>query len=252
MPDARIRYVTVKRMGSQSAIEALLGRARLDTYLSEARGDIVRATDLYLWATQLSGALHGQISFVEIAVRNSLDLQLGVWNRAAGLGPDWSVENQAAEPLYGLLGGKLREARGRAIRDAEERHHTHPRSGAVVTHDDVIAQLMFGSWVTVVRPISNDESPRRQVKLWDEALSKSFPHAMSGDAGRIDIGKKLDTLRRLRNRVAHHDNLLRVDVQHRLNGMLSLMAKMDPSYPTLATGRSTLRRLLREDPRRTW
>jgi hypothetical protein len=252
MSDARTHYVTVNPMGSQSAIEALLGRARLETYLSAAYGDIARATDLYLWATQLSGALHGQISFVEIAVRNSLDLQLGLWNRASGHSADWSAENQAAEPLYALLGGKLREARGRAIREGEERHPTHPRAGAVVTHDDVIAQLMFGSWVTVVRPISNEESPRRQQRLWTEALSKSFPYALHGDAGRIDIGKKLDTLRRLRNRVAHHDNLLRVDVHHRLNGMLSLMAKMDPSYPSLATGRSTLRRLLREDPRRTW
>jgi hypothetical protein len=239
-------------MGGQPAIEALLGHARLATYLAEADGDVSRATDLYLWATQLSGALHGQISFVEIAVRNAIDLQLSAWNQAAGCAPDWSAEAQTADPLYGILRKHLSEARGRAVREAEERDKAHPRSGTTVTHDDVIAQLMFGSWVSVVRPISNTESPHRQQQLWAEALSQAFPHATSGDAGRVDIGKKLETLRRLRNRVAHHDNLLRVDVQHRLNGMLSLMAKMDPNYPQLATGRSTLRRLLREDPRRSW
>lgn len=152
-------------MGSQPAIAALLGRARFDTYLSEADGDVAHATDLYLWATQLSGALHGQISFVEIAVRNAIDHQLGVWNQAAGYGRDWSAESHTAEPLYNLLRRQLKDARGRAIREAEERDHAHPRSGTIVTHDDVIAQLMFGSWVAVVRPISNAESSQRHERL---------------------------------------------------------------------------------------
>lgn len=239
-------------MPSQTALELLLGRARLAPYLSAASGDLTRATDLYLWATQLSGALHGQISFVEIAVRNAMDVQLASWNDAAGLGRDWSADNHTAEPLYSLLRKALKEARGRASREAAERDSGHPRSGASVTHDDVIAQLMFGSWVVVVRPMSRTESSHRQEQLWREALAQAFPHAAAGDAGRVDIGNQLETLRRLRNRVAHHDNLLRVNVQHRFSSMLSLLSKLDPSYPTLATGRSTIRRLLREDPRRSW
>lgn len=237
-------------MTEQPTIEALLGKARLDTYLSAASGNIERATDLYLWATQLSGALHGQISFVEIAVRNSLDLQLSQWNSLAGHGSDWSAESKTADPLYQLLGDNLRKARARANREAADRNDSHPRAGAGITHDDVVAQLMFGSWVTLIRPISTSESPLRQQTLWDQVLHKSFPYAPVDDNGRVDVGKKLETFRRLRNRVAHHDNLLQVRVQHRLNGMLALMSLMDPKYPALATGRSTLRRLLREDPRR--
>jgi len=239
-------------MGSQPALAAMLGQARLDTYLTEAGGDLARATDLYLWSAQLSGALHGQLSFVEIAVRNAIDTQLRVWNTTAGYSADWSADNGAAQTLYSLLGRPLQQARARAAREAAERDPGHPRSGLSVVHDDVLAQLMFGSWVAVIRPISNTESPHRQQQLWTAGIAQAFPHAVSGDAGRIDIGKKLEVLRRLRNRIAHHDNLLRVDVQHRFNGMLSLLARMDPDYPALATGRSTIRRLLREDPRRAW
>lgn len=75
---------------------------------------------------------------------------------------------------------------------------------------------------------------------------------LGDDAGRIAIGKQLETLRRLRNRVAHHDNLLEVDVRHRMNGMLSVLATIDDEYPSLAASKSTLRRLAREDPRRAW
>lgn len=54
------------------------------------------------------------------------------------------------------------------------------------------------------------------------------------------------------DRVAHHDNLLQVDVRHRFNGMLSLLAKLDPTFPALAAARSSLRQLTKDDPRRDW
>lgn len=116
-------------MPSQTALELLLGRARLAPYVLAASGDLTRATDLYLWATQRSGALHGQISFVEIAVRNAMDVQLASWNDAAGLGRDWSADNHTAEPLYSLLRKALKEARGRASREAAERDSGHPGPG---------------------------------------------------------------------------------------------------------------------------
>ncbi|MFJ1511848.1 hypothetical protein [Cellulosimicrobium funkei] len=83
-------------------------------------------------------------------------------------------------------------------------------------------------------------------------LHRAFPHADPSQAGRKAIGNQLETLRRLRNRVAHHDNLLDVEVRHRLNGILSLLSKIDPTFPSLAAARSPLRRIIREDPRRTW
>lgn len=244
--------VTVPNVASQSPLEQLLGPARLGPYLSAAGGDQAKALELYLWGTQLSGALHAQISFVEIAVRNALDGQLAVWNTAAGYGSDWSAAGRAAEPLYSLLRKQLDEARGRTSREARERPHGHPRHGAGTNHDDVVAQLMFGAWVKLVRPPSASESSNRQETLWHDGLHRAFPNATVNDADRVDLGDQLESLRRLRNRVAHHDNLLQVRLTARLNGMLSLLAKLDSGYPALAMGRSTLRQLIRADPRRAW
>jgi hypothetical protein len=233
-------------------LETFLGPARLATYLNAADGDLGRATDLYLWVTELSGALHAQLSFVELAVRNAIDPRLAAWNAAQGFPSDWTSDGGAAPLLYELLGSQLQTARKWAGKEAAERHPMHPRHGSGVTHDDVVAQLMFGAWVKVVRPISAAESPKRQTQLWAAVLHEAFPRALASDSGRVTIGNQLETLRRLRNRVAHHDNLLEVEVRHRLNGILSLLSKIDSTFPSLAAARSPLRRIIREDPRRTW
>lgn len=237
-------------MVGQQALVALLGSARASVYLAEASGDAARARDLYTWSTEVSGALHAQLSYVEIAVRNAIDPVLTSWNAAQpGFGPNWTAERGAATPLYGLLKGSLSAARTNAVKESQRRPHTHGRHNAPVTHDDMISQLMFGSWVKLVH--STDGS-QNQALLWASAIHQAFPNVPSADAERIRLGRQLETMRRLRNRVAHHDNLLAVNVRGRLNESLSLLAKIDHDFPTIAAGRSTLRRLAKNDPRLAW
>ena len=62
----------------------LAGSARLAPYLQEADGDDERACELYLWVTDLAGALFSTIAFVEVGLRNSMDRKLRVWNDKQG------------------------------------------------------------------------------------------------------------------------------------------------------------------------
>lgn len=203
--------MTSAQLSQPDTLERLVSPARLATYIDAADGDRCRAVDLYLWAAQLAGALHGQIAFVEIAVRNAINIELSAWSVKSGGVPEWSSAGVTVDPLYSLLRRQLVDARNRAAQEMAERPSSHPRCGTPPSHDDVVAQLMFGSWVKLV-----------------------------------------EMLRRLRNRVAHHDNLLQVDVRHRFNGMLSLLAKLDPTFPALAAARSSLRQLTKDDPLRDW
>lgn len=221
-------------------------------YVAAASGDLVRAGDLYLWATEMAGALHAQLSFVELAVRNAVDPCLSAWNVRQGGPAEWTARGAAQGDLYALLGRALREARNRADKEAALRAHGHPRHGAPVTHDDIVAQLMFGTWVKVLRPLSDAEASTRQESLWHDELNRAFPYADTSDSGRVSVGNQLDSLRYLRNRVAHHDNLLTVNFSRRLSASLSVLAKIDSDYPALAMARSNVRRLIREDPRRDW
>lgn len=201
-----------------------------------------------MWANELAGALHSTIAYVEIAVRNAICTQLAVWNTSQGgrYGPEWALD--AAPLLYELLGKALRAARSRAHDEANLRSESHPRYGAAVTNDDVIAQVMFGSWVQLVHPISGRD--HRQARLWTEGIHRAFPAAEAADAGRLRIGQQLERVRRLRNRVAHH--LLGVEVPHRLNDMLAILRGVDPAFPSVAMSRSQVRRVIGSDPRRAW
>lgn len=240
-------------MLSQRPIEVLASSARLAPYLAEARGDLRQATRLYVWAAEMGGALHSGVAFVEVAVRNAIDAQLREWNaeRHGEAGREWALEDRADDALYNLLGrGKLRAARHRAEFEARSRPPEHPRHLAAVTHDDVVSQLMFGTWVHLIAPLGTD--PATHQRLWEEALSQAFLGADASAESRIKVGKQLQRLRTLRNRVAHHDNLLSVNPQRRLNDMLAILGSIDPELPRLAMARNRVRRLAKEDPRIAW
>lgn len=239
-------------MPDQQLVVAMLGEARFRPYLVAAGNDSARALDLYLWVTEVSGALHAQTSFVEIAVRNALDPVIAEWNESQGdqYSPDWTVEDGAAPLLYSMLHGPLNRARSWARNEARSRPAGHPRRNATPTHDDVLTQLTFGVWSSLIYGQREDHA--RQQQLWKEATHRAFPHVAHAEESRRLIGQQLNNIRALRNRVAHHDNLLDVQLAKRLGWTLSLLAKINPEYPRLATARSPIRRLIREDPRRSW
>lgn len=238
-------------MAGQASVQSLAGEPRLAPYLEAASGHAQRAADLYLWANELAGALHSTIAHVEIGVRNAISPRLGRWNAAQGEphGADWALHGMAAPLLYELLGEKkLRFARDSASDEARRRPRQHPRFRAAVTNDDVIAQLTFGTWVRIVAPVFGSHDV--QERLWEEGVKNAFPGLREPD--RVKLGQQLERVRRLRNRVAHHDNLLGVEVDHRLNDMLAILRAIDPSLPALAMARSRVRAVLHADPRRSW
>ncbi|MCH4249578.1 MAG: hypothetical protein LKF88_01695 [Microbacteriaceae bacterium] len=240
-------------MASQRPIETLAGAMRLAPYLKEAGGDDAKAADLYLWAADLAGALHFMIAFAEVAVRNALDVQLAEWNRTqvGQRGRDGALRDCTAPLLYELTSPKrLKFARESAEKEARRRPKGHPRRGVPVTNDDVVAQLMLGAWGNLVVPVSG--SSRRQQRLWVEGLNAAFPGIDSSDAGRAKAGRQLERIRKLRNRVAHHDSLLGVEIDYRLNDVLTVLRVIDPRLPALALARSRVRAVEKDDPRRRW
>ena len=232
----------------------LAGSARFAPYLREAHGDIDRARELYLWAADLAGALFSTIAFVEVGLRNAMDRKLRAWNDQQGMdyGEDWALRKGAAPLLYDLVTHKsLAVAQNFAREQSRLRPKTHPRRLAAVTHDDVVSHFMFGTWVYLIKPRVWDQ-PQQCQQLWQECLSDAFPYADSSDSGRERLADQLDRVRKLRNRVAHHENLLSVDIRWRLRDMLGILALIDPKLPDLAMQGNRVRSLVRTDPRRSW
>ena len=155
----------------------LAGSARLAPYLQEADGDDERACELYLWVTDLAGALFSTIAFVEVGLRNSMDRKLRVWNDKQGIdyGEEWALRKGAAPLLYDLVTHKsLASAQNFASEQSRLRPKTHPRRLAAVTHDDVVSHFMFGTWVYFIKPRVWNQ-PQQCQQLWQECLSDAFP-----------------------------------------------------------------------------
>lgn len=241
-------------MGQANLVLNLTGSARLAPYLCEARGDVERARELYLWATDLAGALFSTIAFVEIGLRNAMDRKLREWNdrQGAEYNADWALGKGAAPLLSELITDKsLSRAQNFARERVRQRSKGHPRYMAQVTHDDVVSNFMFGTWVYLIKPRDRTQ-PQQCQQLWRDCLSQAFPLADCSDAGRDKLADQLMRVRKLRNRVAHHENILAVNVLSRLGDMLGVLALIDRELPDLAMENNRVRSLVSADPRRSW
>ncbi|MFF9582967.1 hypothetical protein [Streptomyces achromogenes] len=159
-----------------------LSLPRLQRYIRAAHGDPRAAERLYWWNVEVSAALFGPLHCLELALRNALHTALV---RHADR-PDWWT----VEPL---------DERGRKIVDEArrscERRLRRPRRPRRVTPDDVVAELTFGFWVSLL-------ASGYDRHFWVPVLHAAFP----GYRGRRDdLYRDLSSLVLLRNRVMHHE-----------------------------------------------
>ena len=238
-------------MKTKDELDAMLGAARFEKYCVAAGSDVEKAVQLYRWNTRLAGSLHSQLSYFEVLTRNAMNSALQEWNYEKCGHRDWSLEHQSAQLLYDMLNRPMGQARKWAQKEARRRHRGHARRNAPLNHDDVIAQLTLGNWSNLLGEALPDHRSNAQI-LWEECMYKAFPNVDPEDRSREDIGKKVERLTRLRNRVSHQENLLETNVRSRLNDMLSVLRATDRSYPAWAMVDSQVRQVVQEDPRKSW
>ena len=186
-------------MNDADSLEDLVSPARLAVFVAECGGDRERAVALYHWSAALAGALHVELGYFEIAFRNRLNDaltkahgRLGARPRGAAWfdGPSWVRHHwwdHAAEA---------------AINDARRRAQHHPPRSP--QPDAVVAELGFGFWRYLV-------SARYEQSLWVPILDDAFDGipGTTAAARREFADSRLRVLHRLRNRVAHHEPLIK-------------------------------------------
>ncbi|MER5715225.1 hypothetical protein [Streptomyces sp. NPDC002132] len=162
-------------------------KPRLKSYLRAAGGDPEAAMRLYRWNLEASAALYVPLHCVELGVRNALhDCLVARYRR-----PDWWT----AAPLNGGGRGLVAKARAKCERNEEQRALEQQRPKRPVTTDDVVTELSFGFWATLL-------VSRYDRAFWVPTLHKAFPY----HSGRRDaLYDDLWPLVQLRNRVMHHE-----------------------------------------------
>ncbi|MGD8166049.1 hypothetical protein ACEXOS_002405 [Herbiconiux sp. P16] len=212
----------------RAVIEAL-HRSRLQPYLDACRQNERDALQLYRWNLQLTAALQEILSVTEVVLRNAIDRQLRTWNAdQLGCERSWLLAEPGA-PLRSLISRKRKQAIGAASKALLARAPTHPRHGLTPTHDDVLAQVMFGMWKDLLpnhspNAGSTTENMNREF-MWSQAIVKAFPNVpdLTGE----DTYWKVSRLHHLRNRVAHMETLIGLDAASLTKDALTLVRAID-------------------------
>ena len=186
----------------------LFGDARFARYLRDASGYEDAATALLLWNQTFAAVLHSQLGLVEFAVRNATDRALRDYGLSEAGCAEWTDLGQAPDLGDDLISSDVRRARARPRRTVGLLVKESSSSDSV-QHDDVVAQLMWGTWIKLVGLAAGGPQSAAQQKLWRECLHNAFPGYPADDAGRKKLSSNLQYLRQVRNRAAHFDNLYR-------------------------------------------
>lgn len=108
---------------------------------------------------------------------------------------------------------RLSEFDARTVHTAR-RHLQRARVGGF-TPGHVVAELGFGFWIGLL-------ANRYHARLWETAgLNRAFPH---DDGRRRDLHTALERLRKLRNRIAHHEPIFDRDLAYDQRTLLAVLA----------------------------
>lgn len=240
-----------------------------DAELPDAHVSGTAVAALYTWQVSLSAAWYETLAYTEAVVRNAVDMALREWNTGQGRTEDWLGD--AARPLGGLVEKAAEETSRRAEQASRKRDKLHPRYRQAASFDDRVAQLDFGHLVHLL-PLSpptnraSRESGRNaRENIWFHGLRAAFPglkaqtmsswsgvpaHRLPEELrGGYAVGIALDRLRRLRNRVSHHEQTFRVEHEQRLRDVSMLLTAISPETNRIVSSLEGVRRVLTMRPR---
>ncbi|MFF2052949.1 hypothetical protein ACFVU2_15220 [Leifsonia sp. NPDC058194] len=199
------------------ALPHLVGPERFAVYVDDSERSEASAWRLYCWNIEASAAVLGAYAALEVGVRNAMHTQLGAMHGR----PDWW------------------HAAG--LRSNERTHleevtvHLDRRKGAGgwgTGH--VVAELRSAFWEGLL-------VNRYHASLWERGLRRAFPHF---DGRRGELRARLERLRLLRNRAAHHEPIYARDLQVDHRVMCEIAGYVDPGLRVWIASHSRLPRVV--------
>lgn len=188
-------------------IQARLAVPRIATYVVACQGDLDRALLLYRWNALLAGALWETLGHGEVLLRNAIHDALTTRHGMRGNAGFWfddvdrELDRRAREEII--------TARRRARRSA----------GVGAPPGKIVAELPFGFWRYLL-------ARRYSATLWP-AIRHAFPHLPGRD--RVQLEEPVMRLHQVRNRIAHHEPLIREDVRARVADLEAVLDAIDPA-----------------------
>lgn len=175
---------------SQTAVIDAISPARFATYLRYAGGVESRAWAAYAWNVRVSAAMLQLLVHAEVALRNAVSRAL-----TGAFGANWPYAPAFEFTFSAVAAREYRDARA----ELEQRLKRSPLSTG-----DFVAGQTFVFWEgKLVR--------RYRERVWDKQFRRAFAGAAAGESYK-DVHDEAEKVRKLRNRIAHHEPLLTVNL----------------------------------------
>jgi hypothetical protein len=189
-------------------IEAFISTNRLNSYRTLAPGgNTEELIGAYYWNKALCGALYPVLQCVEITLRNAIhqsastlfsttawyDRLLRLVGDEVGLSSGWFDAN----------GRRIKKTTSE--RNLQKAKDVLINAGKRASPPGVVSELSFGFLGFLLN--SQFEDIPNRTKLWPNLLINVFPNAPAGQRSRNNLYHKFARIRRLRNRISHHEPL---------------------------------------------
>lgn len=209
-----------------AALRASLSAPRFGPYLSMAGRDERYALALYLYNARLAKSFLYPLHMAEVTLRNAVVDALAV-----EFGADWPSD----AGFLGMLtpGGSATVAKARERVTADK--------GPNFPVSQLVATLTFDFWSNLFRP-------DYYLPFWQRHLRAVLPHLPDGE-GRHEAQARVREVNRFRNRIAHHEPILKADATAMHKGIIDLVATRCPTTAAWLRHHSTLHGVIRGRPR---
>lgn len=193
--------------GNVVGLRGAISEPRFARYLSHCGGDEAAALRLYAWNIEVSAALWGPISVLEIMLRNAMHNQM-----KQGRSDEWW------DLTY--LASKEQNAVERAIEKAREVTGYQPNA------DQVVGSTSFGLWVGLTG-VGEARNPTfdYESKIWQPRLRHAFP--LLGAVRKRQLHDELQRIKAMRNRIAHHESIFNAPHDEVLGLIVSVAGYVD-------------------------
>lgn len=186
-------------------LQRALSSNRLEPYLSQStQPDMDAALATYLWNLALCESLYPSLHGIEVSLRNSI--------------------HDTASSKFGSEFWFTSHLVGREKETIEQIGNDFSSRKIEANPGKYIAECNFGFWVNLF----NGEY--EQI-LWRSLIREVFPYAPRRSSTRRTIRSRLDSIRRLRNRVFHFEPVWRLtDLRQKHLDILETIGCINPTF----------------------
>ena len=169
-------------MENETIIEKIISTERLQPYLTHHKNDVVKAIQHYKSNILVSEAFYPLLSILEIGLRNSIDTQLTI--RFGD--KNWFENREFIKIASRFQIDRISDARSNILSEKKE-----------ITSGRIISELSFGFWTSLF-------DTKFEMTLW-KTLRLAFPNCPKEIRKRKTMSSKFNAVRKLRNRIFHHE-----------------------------------------------